>query len=138
MIVTISLAVGLLHPEQPQAKVNVVLASVPDMRVAWMRPSAPCFTAAVWRHVLVLVAGSLLTPGRRTVTAALRVMGLDQAPGFAVYHRVLSTGHWSSRAVARRLLLLVAALVPEGPIVVGLDYTIEWRWGAKIKARHPP
>jgi len=113
-----------------------VPASVPEVLVAWMRPFAPCFTAAVWRHVLVLVAGSLLTPGRRTVTAALRVMGLDQAPGFAVYHRVLSTGHWSSRAVARRLLLpLVAALVPEGPIVVGLDDTIERRWGAKIKAR---
>src|SRR4051812_5534633 len=76
-----------------------------------LRPFAPCFTAAVWRHVLVLVAGALLAPGRRTVTAALRIMGLDQAPGFAVYHRVLSLGRWSSRAVAHRLLvLLVAAL----------------------------
>jgi len=78
---------------------------------------------------------TLLAPGRRTVTAALRVMGLDQGAGFAVYHRVLSTGGWSSRAVAHRLLLLlVDVLVPKGPIVVGLDDTIERRWGAKIKA----
>ncbi len=111
-------------------------ASVPEVLTVWLRPFASCFTAAAWRHVLVLVAGALLVPGRRTVTAALRVMGLDQAPGFAAYHRVLSTGRWSSRAVAHRLLLLlVAALVPKGPVVVGIDDTIERRWGAKISAR---
>src|SRR3954466_2221137 len=97
-------------------------ASVPEALAAWMQPFAVDFTTAVWRHVLVLVAGALLAPGRRTVTAALRIMGLDQAPGFAVYHRVLSLGRWSSRAVAHRLLvLLVAAFVPTGPVVVGLD-----------------
>src|SRR3954465_9086284 len=101
-----------------------------------MQPFAASFTNAVWRHVLILVAGVVLAPGRRTVTGALRAMGLDQGAGFAVYHRVLSLGRWSSRAVAHRLLLLlVAALVPEGPVVIGLDDTIERRWGAKIKAR---
>ena len=111
-------------------------ASVPEVLAAWMRPFQGYFTAAVWRHALVLVAGAVLAPGRRTVTAALRVMGLGQAPGFAVHHRVLSHGRWSSRAVAHRLLLLlVAAFVPEGPVVVGLDDTIERRWGARIRAR---
>jgi hypothetical protein len=110
--------------------------SVPAVLAAWMRPFAPSFTPAVWRHVLVLVAGVVLAPGRRTVTGALRIMGLDQGAGFAVYHRGLSLGRWSSRAVAHRLLLLlVAALVPQGPVVIGLDDTIEPRWGAKIKAR---
>ena len=110
--------------------------SVPKVLAEWMRPFASSFTPAIWRHVLVLIAGSLLAPGRRTVTAALRVMGLDQGAGFAVYHRVLSTGRWSSRAVAcRLLLLLVDVLVPKGPVVVSLDDTIERRWGAKIKAR---
>jgi hypothetical protein len=33
------------------------------------------------------------------------------------------------------LLLLVAALVPNGPVVVGIDDTIERRRGARIKAR---
>src|ERR671928_485759 len=101
-----------------------------------LRPFAPCFTAAVWRHVLVLVAGALLAPGRRTVTAALRVMALDRTASFAVYHRVLSTARWSARAVAHRLLLvLVATLVPDGPVVIGIDETIERRWGARIAAR---
>jgi hypothetical protein len=89
-----------------------------------------------WDHVLVLVAGALLSPGRRTVTAALRVMDLDQSASFAVYHRVLSTARWSARRVAQRLLhLLVAAFVRDGPVVIGLDDTIERRWGTKIKAR---
>ena len=79
-------------------------ASVPEVLAAWMRPFRGYFTAAVWRHALVLVAGAVLAPGRRTVTAALRVMGLGQAPGFAVHHRVLSHARWSSRAVAHRLL----------------------------------
>jgi hypothetical protein len=109
---------------------------VPEVLEGWMRPFRCHFTAAVWRHVLVLVSGALLAPGRRTVAAALRVMGLGEAAGFAVYHRLLSHGHWCSRAVAHRLLLLlVAAFVPDGPVVVGLDDTIERRWGARITAR---
>src|SRR3954464_13454688 len=102
----------------------------------WMRPFRCHFTAAVWRHVLVLVCGALLAPGRRTVAAALRVMGRGEAAGFAVYHRVLSHGHWCSRALAQRLLLLlVAAFVPHGPVVVGIDDTIERRRGARIAAK---
>ena len=66
----------------------------PAVLDGWMRPFQGHFTAAVWRHVLVLVCGALLAPGRRTVTAALRVMGLGEAAGFAVYHRVLSHGRW--------------------------------------------
>src|ERR687897_3142226 len=86
-----------------------------------------CFTGAT----LVLVAGALLSPGRRTVSAALRV--LDQSASFAVYHRVLSTARWSARRLAHRLLhLLVAAFVRDGPVVI--DDTIERRWGTKIKA----
>ena len=109
-------------------------APVPEVLAAWMRPFRGYFTTAVWRHALVLVAGALLAPGRRTVTAALRVMGLEQAPGFAVHHRVLSHARWSSRAVGHQLLLLlVAAFVPTGPVVVGIDDTIERRWGPRSR-----
>src|SRR6187551_3113684 len=119
-----------------KAEADAMPAPVPEVLAAWMRPFRGYFTNAVWRHALVLVAGALLAPGRRTGTAALRVMGLEQAPGFAVHHRVLSLARWSSRAVGHRLLLLlVAAFVPTGPVVVGIDDTIERRWGAKIKAR---
>src|ERR1700751_826111 len=105
-------------------------------QAAWMQPFQPGFTAPTWQHVLVLIVGAILTPGRHTVAAALRVIGLDQDPHFTNYHRVLNRNQWSSRWLARCLLrLMIATFVPPGPVIVGLDDTIERRWGAKIKAR---
>jgi DDE superfamily endonuclease len=102
----------------------------------WMQPFSKGFTAPTWQHVLVLIAGTILSPGRRTVAAALRVMGLDQEATFTNYHRVLNRNRWSSRRTARCLLrLLVSTFAPDGPVIVGLDDTLERRWGSKIKAR---
>jgi hypothetical protein len=98
-----------------------------------LAPFAPLFSERVWRHVQVLLAGAILAPGRRTVSSALRAMGLDQQKQFHRYHRVLSRASWSSRKASRVLLgLLVEALVPEGPLVLGVDETLERRWGKRI------
>ena len=103
---------------------------------AWMAPFAGCFTRPTWANMLILVAGAILSPGRRTVAAALSSVGLRGAATFTNYHRVLNRSRWSGRAAARCLFgLLVAAFVPSGPVFVGIDETIERRWGAKIKAR---
>jgi hypothetical protein len=97
---------------------------------------APHVSQRVWSHALVLVAGAILAPGRRTVTAALRVMGLSQHRRFEQYHRVLNRARWSSLAVSRTLLrLLVVTFVPDGPLIVGIDETIARRRGAKIAAK---
>jgi hypothetical protein len=101
-----------------------------------LAPFALHFSRRVWPHALVLVVGTLLAPGRRTVTAALRAVGLDQHRRFERYHRVLNRDRWSSLAVSRTLLrLLVATFVPDGPLLLGIDETIERRWGAKIAAK---
>jgi hypothetical protein len=45
---------------------------------------------------------------------------------FQNYHRVLNRAQWSSHEAGRMLLgLLLDAFVPEGPVVMGLDETIE-------------
>jgi hypothetical protein len=63
-------------------------------------------------------------------------MGLADKPGFGRYHEVLNRAGWDARDVARRLLLhLLAALSPSGEVVIGVDDTVERRWGGKIKAR---
>lgn len=102
-----------------------------------LRHFAPQFRARVWEWAQVLLVGAILAPGQRTVTAALRVMGLSQAAQFQNYHRVLNRDRWSSHALSRTLLhLLVDAFVPPAaPIVVGMDDTIERRRGAKIAAK---
>lgn len=109
---------------------------IPPVLASWLSVFRDCFTAPVWNRVLVLVAGAVLAPGKRTVSRALRVMGLAEEPQFRRYHEVLGRARWDARAVARRLLLHVLdRLLPGGPVVIGIDDTIERRWGAKIKAR---
>jgi len=95
------------------------------------------FTRPTWPNVLVLLAGVVLAPGRRTVTTALRILGRDGDPDFCTFHRILNRAAWSSRAAAKQLLmLLIKAFVPAGaPVIIGLDDTIERRWGPKISAR---
>ncbi len=102
-----------------------------------LAPFAPLFSKRVFRHARVLLVGAILAPGARTVSSALRAMGLNQEKRFHRYHRVLSRASWSSLEVARVLLgLVVEAFVPEGdPLVVGIDETLERRYGRKISAR---
>lgn len=110
---------------------------LPQCFVSRLEVFAELFTRPTWSNVLVLLAGAILAPGRRTVTATLRILGLDGDPHFGTFHRVLNRARWSSRQVAGRLLrLLVDTFVPPGcPVIVGFDDTIERRWGPKISAR---
>src|SRR5919197_6613287 len=118
------------------AEMMLPLCPLPPSILATLAPFAPLFSRRVWAHVQVLVAGSLLSPARRTVAAALRVLGLARSKQFHRYHRVLSRAKWSGLAVSRILLgLLVATFVPEGPLVFGIDDTLERRRGAKIAAK---
>jgi hypothetical protein len=102
-----------------------------------LRQFEAVFSERVWDYAKVLLVGAILAPGIRTVTSALRVMGLSGETQFQNYHRVLNRARWSSRALSRSLLrLLVRTFVaPDAPIVVGLDEHIERRRGAKIAAK---
>ena len=96
---------------------------------------AGLFCQRTWSHAQLLLMGAVLVPGARTVTGVLRVLGLAHERHFVNFHRVLSRAVWSPLAGARLLLgLLVRAFVPEGPIVLGVDDTIERRRGARIAA----
>ncbi len=102
-----------------------------------LHPFRALFRKPTWEHAHVLLVGTILTPGQRTVAAALRVLGLADAPHFQNYHRVLNRDAWSSRALSQLLLLLLlrAFVSNDAPIIVGIDETIERRRGAKIAAK---
>jgi DDE superfamily endonuclease len=110
---------------------------LPERFLARLAGFADLFTRPTWSHVPLLLAGAILAPGRRTVTAALRILGRERDGDFCTFHRILNRAAWSSRAAARRLLqLLVNVFVlSDAPVVIGLDDTIERRWGPKISAR---
>jgi hypothetical protein len=113
------------------------MGALPPEIVRVLRVFEDVFSERVWDWVQVLVVGAILTPGQRTVAAVLRVLGLGDERQYQNYHRVLNRARWSSRELSRRVLaLLVRALVPGGgPVLVGLDETIERRRGAKIAAK---
>ncbi|MGJ3251482.1 MAG: hypothetical protein ACFE0J_10170 [Elainellaceae cyanobacterium] len=58
---------------------------------------SPLFSRPVWHSAMVLVSGAILAPGKRTVSAALRAMGLAEAANYQTYHRVLNRAVWLSR-----------------------------------------
>src|SRR5918997_2071709 len=97
---------------------------------------APLFVQRSWKHAQVLLIGSLLAPGQRTVASLLRIAGLSRERHFVNYHRILSRASWSPRAGARILLgLIVEAFVPDGLIIMAVDDTIERRRGRCIRAK---
>lgn len=97
----------------------------------------PLFTAPTWRKLMTLLTGTLLAQGRRTVAAALRASGNEQAPNWSSFHQVLNRARWSPLAVSRQLLvLIVETFVPAGASVdLVIDETLERRWGGKIRKR---
>jgi hypothetical protein len=110
--------------------------TLPPKMVQALAPFAPLFSERVFRHARVLLIGAILAPGARTVSSTLRAMGLDREKRFHRYHRVLSRARWSGREASRILLgLLLETFVGEGPLVLGLDETLERRYGKKISAR---
>ena len=112
------------------------MSTVPTRFVPVILPFAGLFRQRTWRHARALLVGAILAPGVRTVTSVLRILGLAQERRWVNYHRVLSRAVWSPRAASRLLLgLLVRAFVPAGPVLVGLDDTIERRRGKRIRAK---
>src|SRR4051794_11084920 len=107
-----------------------MMPTLPAPMIAVLGAFAPLFSARVWEHAQVLLIGAILAPAQRTVSAALRVTGLAQGRQFHRYHRVLSRALWSELAVGRVLLaLLIAAFAPTGPLLFGVDETLERRRG---------
>ena len=113
------------------------MLTLPDAIVALLVPFATLFTSPTWRKAQLLLVCAILTPGQRTVAAALRVMGRSDQRDYARYHEVLNRAVWSSRQAARILLVLLLQHLDggDGPLIFGIDETLERRRGAKIRAR---
>ena len=110
---------------------------LPATIITLMEPFRPLFRKPTWRKAEILLMGAILTSGRRTVTASLRVMGLSDETDFAKYHQVLNRAVWSPHQASEMMLRQLLRSLDQGlkPLVFGLDETIERRWGRQIRAR---
>src|SRR5258707_3304527 len=86
----------------PRCYLEVDMLPLPESLSAF----AIAFTRPTFEHMQVLVTGTLLTSGRRTVAAALRAVGLGEERHFTTYHRVLNRAVWSPLCLSRILLQL--------------------------------
>ena len=113
------------------------MLTLPDTIISLLTPFSTLFHRRTWLKSQLLLVGAILAPGKRTVTSALRVMGLEDDRNFARYHHVLSRAVWQPLQLGRTLLWLLLQHMDQGDgsLVFGIDETLERRRGGRIKAK---
>src|ERR1700719_2436098 len=94
---------------------------------------APLFSKPVYKNVLFLFVGHLLTKGRRTVGSILRTLNLHHIKNFSKFHWILSEAKWSGLKAARLLFTAITKAFPAEEIIIPIDTHVERRKGEKIK-----
>jgi hypothetical protein len=91
------------------------------------------FTAPSFAIFTDLLAGWVLTPGRRTITRMLSTADPAGRRAHDAYHRFVRAGRWSMSALWRALAVYaVALLVPDGVVVLDADDTVYKKTGRKV------
>ena len=118
------------------------MPTLPAVMVTLLLPFEHLFDPRTWRKAQLLATqllamGAILSPGKRTVSSALNILGIGQHGDFAIYHHVLNRARWSPLQLSRALLLMVVGRLGSStePLVFGIDETVERRWGRKIAAQ---
>jgi len=109
----------------------------PAAIISVLQPFSTLFRQRTWSKAQILLVGAILATRGRTVTSALRVMGLSDDAGFAKYHHVLNRAVWSPLQLSRVLLMLLIEHLADDdePLVFGIDETLERRSGSRISAK---
>ena len=112
------------------------MLTLPGAILPVLIPLAALFRIPTWQKAQVPLVGAILSPGRRTVASALRVMGLSRDRNYARYHQVLNRAAWSPIRVSLVLLRLLIQHLDrgDGPLIFGIDETLERRQGPQISA----
>ena len=91
------------------------MPTLPAVMVTLLLPFERLFDPRTWRKAQLLAMGAILSPGKRTVSSALNILGIGQHGDFAVYHHVLNRAQWSPLQLSRALLLLVPGALVRPP-----------------------
>jgi hypothetical protein len=94
---------------------------------------------ATARRLVIFFAAAILVIGNRTVSSVVRLLSLIESVNPSTYHRLFSHRKWlpvlPAKVIAR---FVVRRLVPQGPITLVGDETVDGHRGKKVygKARH--
>jgi DDE superfamily endonuclease len=105
---------------------------LPTEIVAVLSVFETAFCQPTWNKLQVIIIGTILARGRRTVTAALRQMGLGDESDYSKYHQVFNRAVWSGLELSKRLLRLISETFG-GCLTIVIDEHLERRWGRKIR-----
>ena len=95
---------------------------------------SPLFSRPIYKNVILLFVGHILTKGRRTIADVLRTLDLKNIKNFSKFHWILSEAKWSACKASGILLReIIRVFLPGEEIVIPIDTTIERRKGEKIK-----
>lgn len=94
---------------------------------------APLFSTPVYKNVLLLFVGHILTKGRRTIADILKSLNLHQIKNFSKFHWVLSGAKWSGLQASKLLFTEIISVFPSEKIIIPIDTHVERRKGEKIK-----
>lgn len=94
---------------------------------------SPLFSRPVYKNVVLLFIGHVLTKGRRTIADILRTLKLDQLNNFSKFHWVLNGAKWSAFKASGILLSEIINVFSPEEIVIPIDTHVERRKGEKIK-----
>ena len=98
------------------------MPTLPEVIVALLLPFEQLFDRRTWRKAQLLAVGAILSPGKRTASSALNILGVGQQGDFATYHHVLNHARWYPLQVSRALLsLLLRQLCPPSEPLVFRD-----------------
>ena len=102
-------------------------ATIGSVASAFTRPSFAIFTD--------LVAGWVLTPGRRTITRIISVIDPEGRRAHDAYHRLLRDGVWRMELLwATLAVAIVEKLIdPDVAVVLDLDDTVHHKTGRHIE-----
>lgn len=96
------------------------------------------FCKPTYLKLQIIMIGTILGRGRRTIASALRAVGLSQEENFSNYHQVLNRAKWSGLATSKILLKLICEKLGNLDnyrfgISLVIDEHLERRSGRKIK-----
>ena len=79
------------------------MPTLPAVMVTLLLPFEHLFDPRTWRKAQLLAMGAILSPGKRTVSSALNILGIGQHGDFAIYIHVLNRAQWSPLQLMSRV-----------------------------------